>query len=62
MFQRIPYEQITSVRSTFRNNLPWGVGVAFPQGKPAATESRYPILINYKVHAGSFPVSVITEF
>ena len=29
----------------------------FPQGKPAATESRYPNLINYKAHAGSFPVS-----
>ena len=34
---------------TFFNNrivptefLPWGVRVAFPQGKPAATESRYP--------------------
>ena len=25
-------------------------------GKPAATESRYPTLINYKVHAGSFRV------
>ena len=29
----------------------------FPQGKPAATESCYPTLINYKVHAGSFRVS-----
>ena len=27
----------------------------FPQGKPAATELHYPTLINYKVHAGSFP-------
>ena len=26
----------------------------FPQGKPAATESRYPFLINYKVPAGVF--------
>ena len=32
---------------------------SFPQGKQAATESCYPILINYKVHAGSFHVSVI---
>ena len=27
--------------------LPWEIRVAFPQGKPAATESRYPNLINY---------------
>ena len=33
----------------------------FPQGKPAATESRYPALINYKVRAGYFRVSVINE-
>ena len=33
----------------------------FPQGKPAATESRYPTLINYKVHAGSFRVSIIHQ-
>ena len=31
----------------------------FPKGKPAATESRYPSLINDNVHAGSFRVSVI---
>ena len=30
-----------------------------PQGKPAATESRYATLINYKAHAGSFRVSMI---
>ena len=32
-----------------------------PQGKPAATESRYPTLItgNYQVHAGSFRISII---
>ena len=29
-------------------------GSLSPQGKPAAKESRYPILINYKVLAGSF--------
>ena len=31
----------------------------FRQGKPAATESRYPTLINYKVHAGPFGVCVM---
>ena len=31
----------------------------FPQGKPATTESRCPTLIDYKVHAGSFRVSVL---
>ena len=31
----------------------------FPQGKPAATQSCYPILINYKAHAGSFRVCII---
>ena len=31
----------------------------FPQEKSAATESHYPTVINYKVHAGSFYVSVI---
>ena len=31
----------------------------FPQGKPAATELRYPNLFNYKVHAGPFRVSEI---
>ena len=31
----------------------------FPQGKSAATESCYPTRINYKVHAGSFCVSII---
>ena len=40
--------------------LPWEILVAFHQGKPAATESRYSTLINYKVHAaGSFRVSII---
>ena len=34
----------------------------FPQGKPAATESRYPTLINHKVHAGSFLVSMHNIF
>ena len=33
----------------------------FPQGKPAATEPRYPTLINYKVHAGSYRVSIIHQ-
>ena len=38
----------------------------FPQEKPAATELLYPTLINYnlyiyKVHAGSFRVSVIHQ-
>ena len=33
----------------------------FSQGKPAATESHYPILMNYKVHAGSYHVSVIHQ-
>ena len=28
-----------------------GKSGCFPQGKPAATESHYPTLINYKVHA-----------
>ena len=31
----------------------------FPQGKTAATESHYPTLINYKVHAGSFHLAII---
>ena len=31
----------------------------FPQRRPAATVSRYPTLINYKVHAGSFHVPII---
>ena len=39
--------------------FPVGKSGHFPQGKPAATESRYPNLRNYKVHAGSFRVSVI---
>ena len=39
--------------------IPWEIRVAFPQGKPAATVSRYSTLIDYKVHAGSFRVSVI---
>ena len=33
----------------------------FPQGKPAATASHYSTLINYKVHAGSFSISVIHQ-
>ena len=39
----------------------WEILVAFPQGKPAAAESRYPTLINYKVHAGSFRASIIHQ-
>ena len=31
----------------------------FSQGKPAATDSRHPTLINFRVHAGSFRVSII---
>ena len=38
--------------------FPMGNSDRFPQGKPAATEPRYPTLINYKVHAGSFRVSI----
>ena len=34
----------------------WG---SLPQGKPAATDLRYPILINHKMHPGSFHVSKI---
>ena len=30
------------------------LGRRFPQGKPAASVSRYPTLINYEMHAGSF--------
>ena len=37
--------------------VPVGNSGSFAQGKPAATESCYPTLINYKVHAGSFRVS-----
>ena len=33
----------------------------FPQEKPAATVLRYPTLINYKKHSGSFCVSVIHQ-
>ena len=29
-------------------NFPCEIRVAFPGGKPAATESRYPTLLNYK--------------
>ena len=36
-----------------------GISGRFPQEKPAATESRYPTLINYQVHAGSIRVPVI---
>ena len=35
------------------NSLMGNLG-RFPQGKPAATESRYSTLINHKVYAGSF--------
>ena len=35
-------------------NLPMGNLGLFLQRKPAATLLRYPTLINYKVHAGSF--------
>ena len=38
---------------------PMGNSGHFPQGKPAVTESRYPTQIYYKVHAGSFRVSII---
>ena len=38
---------------------PMGNSGGFPEGKPAATESRYSTLINYKVHAGSFRGSII---
>ena len=38
---------------------PVGNSGRFPQGKPAATKSRYPTLMNYKAHAGSFRVSII---
>ena len=34
-------------------------GSLSPKGKAAATESRYPTVINYKVHVGSFRVSII---
>ena len=34
-------------------NFPWEIRVAFPQGKPIATESRYPTLIHYKVLPGT---------
>ena len=36
---------------------PMGNSGRFPQGKPGATESRYPTVINYCVHTGSFRVS-----
>ena len=39
--------------------FPWEILGRFPQEKPAATESRYPTLINYKVHAVSFRVSTV---
>ena len=38
----------------------WILGTSFPQGKPAATVSTL-INYNYKVHAGSFCVSVIHQ-
>ena len=36
-----------------------GNSVRFSQGKPAATGSRYPTLINYEVHAGFFRASIM---
>ena len=33
----------------------------FPEGKPAVTESLYPTLINWKVHAGSFLFFIIHQ-
>ena len=42
-------------------NFPMGNLGRFPQEKPAATVSCFPPLINYKVHAGSFRVSVIYQ-
>ena len=39
--------------------FPMGDLGRFPQGKSNATKSRYPTLINDKVHAGSFRVSAI---
>ena len=39
--------------------FPWEILGRFPQEKTAATESRYPTLIHYKVHAVSFPVSTV---
>ena len=41
--------------------FPMGNSGRFPQGKPAATEPRYPTLINHEVHAGSFFVSGIHQ-
>ena len=41
--------------------FPLGNSGCFPQGKPATTESCYPTQINYKVHAGSFRISVIHQ-
>ena len=38
---------------------PMGNSGRFPQGNPAATESRYPTLIHYEVHAGSFRASIL---
>ena len=37
----------------------WEIRVALSQGKPAATESRYPTLMNYKVRVGSVRVSLL---
>ena len=42
-------------------NFSMGNAGHFPQGKTAETESRYPTLINYQVHAGTFRVSVIHQ-
>ena len=38
---------------------PMGNSGRFTEGQPATTESRYPTLINYKMHAGCFRVSII---
>ena len=38
---------------------PMGNYGRFPQGKPGATESRYPTLIYNKAHAGSFRVCIV---
>ena len=39
--------------------VPMGSACHFPLGKPAATESRYPTLSNYKVHAECLSVFII---
>ena len=42
-------------------NVPMGNSDIFPQGKPAATQSRHPTLSKFKVHAVYFRVSVIRQ-